>query len=278
MIIAKRRPALRRLTHGRHLPARDVLIMTTMITVNKTRLGAMLKLKDGPLATDRRILGARTSLAEQLSAAFGSQNGGKKKKEDGDLGRARENAAPSVIERVEKTPATEDEREEVRGRIQLINSAIEVLKTLGVRPKNPKTDFENALAKVYDGIQKARVSLERVNEQVGIGSATKDVMLGHLQSSRKSLESAWKSSGKALVGEFFNPSWLADYENEMNSVGSVVDGDASATDYINSGLVERDAVERALRGVVKKNARVLMETTKRLDLATRVEGILNELI
>jgi hypothetical protein len=43
-------------------------------------------------------------------------------------------------------------------------------------------------------------------------------------------------------------------------------------------MVARGDVEKSLRGVVKKNARMLMETGKKLDLAAQVEEILNNLV
>jgi hypothetical protein len=116
-----------------------------------------------------------------------------------------------------------------------VNFVIESMKSIGSRPKNPKTDFEHALSKMYDGIQRARTSMEKADDLIIMPSATKDSMIGHVQSAKKALEAVWKSSGKALIGEFYNPSWVVDYENAMNSIGSVVDNDVSAIEYIKRG-------------------------------------------
>ncbi len=226
-----------------------------------------------PDAYSTQPLSSFSTLADSLRAALDGKSTGLKdvvsevkSKKELSKGDAREQGS-----------ATGEERAAIEEKAEAVRLLAKIVRGLGSKPREVKSDKDRALERVHNGVLRMRSSMERVSEQLVNERATADVLRGHLQSARTAMESAWKSSAKYLVGDGFDADPIGRIEREWREIDRLADEHPELSEYIREGLVSKDAVVTALREQLAVRAKELLSGTP-IDLTKSISDVINALI
>lgn len=104
------------------------------------------------------------------------------------------------------------------------------------------------------------------------------VILGKLNNQEGALQRLVSARGRKQSSGF-DEDWKIKYESAWLSCSNVVDSDELASEYINAGFVNRDAVIKKLREFCESNLnRYILGDSKDIDLTRQVENILETLV